>query len=169
MKWYLAILLLITSFSIHAQECDYRVNSVSGMDGTRLVITEPVELTGNFGKGALEAWTTVNGDTAIILAFVIYSPEDIPLVKGDKVSLIIGEESSIDFEIYQDPVQSTSTPKKLTCLVFLSPEEISALESKLITGIRFSGETYQHEGKIKKKNYGSIATLIRCVREYLTD
>ncbi|MCK5506836.1 MAG: hypothetical protein KAJ10_16845, partial [Thermodesulfovibrionia bacterium] len=80
MKWLTFILVLVSSISLQAQDCTYRVNSVSGMDGTRLVITEPIELTNNFDKGTLQAWTTIYGDTALILSFVIISSDEIPLI-----------------------------------------------------------------------------------------
>ncbi len=167
MKWLSLIFLLITTFSINAQDCSYRVNSVSGMDGTRLVITEPVELTSNFNKEPLQAWTTIYGDTALVLALVILSPDDIPLKKGDKVSLLTSENDSIVLKIFQDPVLATSTPKKLTCLIVLSPENIVSIEENTVTKVLIEGEDYQQEGGVKKRESEALTNLIVCVKEYL--
>jgi hypothetical protein len=138
------------------------------MDGTRLVITEPIELTNNFDKGVLQVWTTIYGDTALVLAFVIHSPDMIPLVKGDEINLLNTDGDSIALNIFQDPVQAKSSTKKLTCLAVLSPENITILENSIITKIQFQGERYQQEGIIKKKkSTEAIGKLIACVTEYL--
>jgi hypothetical protein len=168
MKWPIIFIVLISSISLQAQNCLYRVNSVSGMDGTRLVITEPIELTNNFENGTLEAWTTIYGDTALVLAFVIHSPDMIPLVKGDEIILLNADGEAITLNIYQDPVKAQSNAMKLTCLTVLSPENIAALENSIITKIQFQGEQYQQEGIIKKKkSTEAIGKLIGCIKKYL--
>ena len=167
MKWSAVFLLLIPFLSINAQDCSYRVNSVSGMDGTRLVITEPIDVSANFAKGTLQAWTTIYGDTALVLAFVIIDPYEIPIKKGDEVRLIIAETDSFVLQIFQDPVLATSTPKKLTCLIALSADDIAHLEKNTVTNVLFEGVGYREEGKVKKKNAEEMLNLIVCTKKYL--
>lgn len=168
MKWTIVILLFLFSYSMNAQICSYRVNSVSGMDGTRLVITEPIEIKNNFDRGPLEAWTTIYGDTALVLAFVLISPKDIPLSKGDVIELMSSEEKSVSLEIFQDPVLANTSPKKLTCLTILSEEDILSLENSKINQVFIKGMDYQHDETInKEKSREAIGKLISCVKKYL--
>lgn len=167
MRWLIALFLFMT-LQINAQKCTYRVNSVSGMDGTRLVITEPVDLIKDFANGVLQVWTTIYGDTALVLAFVFIDTDEIELSKGDQISLFTKDEVAINLEIFQQPVKTSSTPIKTTCLTLVNPENIVTLEKAQITKIQFTGEKYRKEGIIKKKkSIEAIGTLVDCVKEYM--
>ncbi|MBA7536497.1 hypothetical protein ES705_28761 [subsurface metagenome] len=55
----LVVLLMFFSISIYGQKCNYLANKVSGMDGKRLVITEPLTLVSNYGEGSVDVWSTI--------------------------------------------------------------------------------------------------------------
>lgn len=168
MKWPILLLVIFTFFSLHAQNCSYRTNTVSGMDGTRLVITEPIDLVKNFKNSSLQTWTTIYGDTALVLAFVITSAEEMPVQIGDEISLNAKDGKTINLEIYQNPVQSKSDPKKFTCLTIINNENIGILENSIIKDVVFTGSSYKQEFSIRnKKAAGAIARLIVCVKDYL--
>jgi hypothetical protein len=138
------------------------------MDGTRLVITEPIDIVRDIDNGVLQAWTTIYGDTALVLAFVFITPNEIELSKGDQITLFTADEEIINLEIFQEPVKTTSTPKKLTCLTVVNSRNIASLEHALVNKIQLTGENYRKEGIIKKKkSTEAIGKLVSCVKEYL--
>lgn len=168
MKWPTLFLVIFISFSLHAQNCSYRTNTVSGMDGTRLVITEPVNLVKDFKNSSLQSWSTIYGDTALVLAFVLTSTEEIPVEIGDEIRLNTKDEETISLEIYQNPVKSKSDPLKLTCLTIINNENVEVLENSIIKGVVFKGSSYEQEFSIEnKKATRAIARLIACVKDYL--
>jgi thiazole synthase ThiGH ThiG subunit len=129
MKHYAIVFILLLSVSnIYAQNCKYLTNKVSGMDGSRLVITQPSLLTGKFYEGQLEVWATLQGDTAVTLAFVISNKMNLAVSKGDSVFLTLQNDDIISIPVTQDAKGLGEDIRKLTIMTTVGNDELAKLE-----------------------------------------
>ncbi len=167
MRLRFLLVILAIPILLHAQECKYLHNKISGMDGSRLIITEPVVFSSQRKTGNMEIWSTIYGDTVVVLAFIIYPQHTIEVSKGD--SLVITLDNNIVYlTIHQDAITMGKEEKKLTILSLLNKQNMEKLESFPSNTISISTS----EGKIsylakKKKQTKVISYLIDCVKDYL--
>ena len=126
---FLSILNVIT---VSAQDCKYIQNKVSGLDGTRLVITEPLDFSPVKKNEGMKIWSTVYGDTAVVLAFVITSQNSLSVSKGDSLVLTQSENSQVFLSVLQNATGIGNEVKTLTVLTLLNSENLMKLEDHLL-------------------------------------
>ncbi|MBN2522787.1 MAG: hypothetical protein JXB24_05910 [Bacteroidales bacterium] len=165
----LATILLFLSMGSYGQECQYVTNKVSGMDGTRLVITKPLNLSKDFGAGSVDVWSTIYGDTSLVISFVFNVKENFPLKKGDSILVILDTDEIISLKVLQKPVIKTENKNKsLTALTIVNKQAIELFQSHPANRIKIYFDTSTIEGTSKKKKQAlAIQTVINCVIEYL--
>ncbi len=165
----LTVFLLFLSIGIYGQECQYVINKVSGMDGTRLVITKPLNLSNDFGAGSVDVWSTIYGDTSLVISFVFNVRDNFPLKKGDSIRISLDTGEIIGLKVLQKPVIKTENKNKsLTALTRINKQTIEAFQSHATNGIMIHFNTTTIEGTSKKKKQSlAIQTVINCVIEYL--
>lgn len=165
----LNFLLILNTISVSAQNCKYIQNKVSGMDGTRLVITEPLDFSQQKKNEGLKIWSTVYGDTAVVLAFVVSSQNSLSVFEGDKLVLIQADSSKVYLSVFQDAMGTGDKVKSLTILALLNSENLLKLEQLPISTISVTTTntrlTYTAR---KEKQTMAIAKLIGCVKDYLS-
>jgi len=140
------------------------------MDGTRLIITKPIIVASQETTGKLEIWSTLYGDSAVVLAFVVYPKRSLSVSKGDSILVTLDNDTKVCLTIHQDAVAMGNEIMKLTILSMLNPENRRMLESHLVKGLIIS--TSQGEllfNTKKKKQANAVAYLIGCVKEYLVE
>ena len=166
---YLIIILLLVSTSVHAQECKYRANKVSGMEGTRLIITEPQSLSSKFENGTVKVWSTISGDTSLIVAFVIELKEEFLLNKGDSILARLDNDEIVGLVLMQNSVmKDNGKSKSLTAVTAVDKDAIEKFQSHLMTEIMIDfGENRKKGFTNKKGESKAIRTIINCVVRYL--
>jgi hypothetical protein len=169
MKKYALLLVLIFFFGyINAQNCKYLANKVSGMDGSRLVITLPSVLSGNFNEGFLEVWSTIKGDTSLVLAFVVNSNLPLKVSSGDSITLELENNERVYLSILQDASSAGNDLKKLTAMTLANAADIKRLESNLVKHIKIPSNLGNLEGNPgNKRQAAAIRTVSGCVKVYL--
>ncbi len=167
----LAILLLLLSTSVYGQKCKYIANKISGMDGTHLVITEPLFLSTNFGKGSVKVWSTIYGDTSLVVAFVLKSKKELILTRADSILIHIETGEVIVLELMQDPViKQDGSSKSLTALTRIDKPDIEKFQNYAVNKITLDSGDTKIEGTPKKKKQPlAIQRAINCVLEYLKE
>jgi hypothetical protein len=154
--------------SLDAQKCQYLTNKVSGMDGSRLVITNTHKLSTDFNEGLLEVWSTLMGDTAVIVAFVISSDKQYQVRKGDRICIMLENDSAVYFQIIQDALSSGTHPCKITAMTVINSMDIPQLESLAVRQISVPLNSMELKGIPKNKQQArSIDQIIGCVKVYL--
>lgn len=166
---YLIIVLLFVSTGMHAQKCRYLANKVSGMDGTRLIITEPLLLSSNFDDGNIEVWSTIYGDTALIVAFVIEINKDVHLNKGDSILTRLENDEIVGLKLIQNSaIKENEEGKVLTVLTEADKRDIELYQTSKVSEIIVSAGDMEMKGStIKKDQSIAIRTIINCVVRYL--
>jgi hypothetical protein len=168
-KSAIALLLFLIAESSIAQKCQYLTNKVSGMDGTRLVITQPLMLSGNFNDGTLEIWSTLSGDSAIIIAFEVKNKLLMDVHKNDSITVTLESGESIFIPVLQDAATVCGEKNKLTIMTMIGKSTILKLESSPMRNISIPvnlGELSGTPGN--KKQAGSIQKAISCVKGFIT-
>ncbi len=165
----LTTILLFLSIGSYGQKCQYVTNKVSGMDGTRLVITKPLILSNDFGAGSVDVWSTIYGDTSLVISFVFNVKENFPLKKGDSILVNLDTDEIIGLKVLQKPVIKTENKNKsLTALTIVNKKAIESFQNHPANKIKIHFDTATIEGTIKKKKQAlAIQTVINCVIEYL--
>ena len=165
----LFFLSILNVISVSAQDCRYIQNKVSGMDGTRLIITEPLVFSPGKKNEGLKIWSTVYGDSAVVLAFVISSQNLISVTKGDSLILTQSDDSKVYLQVYQDATGIGEKVKTLTVLTLLCSENLMKLEQQPTQTVSFTtiNEKLTYTAG-KKKQTEAIAKLIHCVKNYLS-
>ncbi len=166
---YLIIVLLFVSASIHAQKCKYLANKVSGMDGTHLIITEPLILSNNFDDGTVKVWSTIYGDTALVVAFVIELKEDVLLNKGDSIFTRLDNDEIVGLELIQNSsIKENENGKILTVLTEADKSVIKLYQSHKVSELLVRSGDMELKGSTTKKDQPvAIRTIINCVVRYL--
>jgi len=166
---YLIIVLLFVSTNMHAQKCKYLANKVSGMDGTRLIITEPLILSNNLDDGTVNVWSTIYGDTALIVAFVIELKEDVLLYKGDSILTRLDSDEIVGLELIQNSsIKENEKGKILTVLTEADKSDIKLYQSHKVSELMVRTENMELKGSTAKKDQSiAIRTVINCVVRYL--
>ncbi len=168
MKLTAIVASLTLALNLYGQKCDYLVNTVSGMDGSHLVITETARFTKDFDGMALEVYASLYADTAVMLSFVINGSTDFDLHAGDYIFLGNGSEKNLELVIWQEPVKVTKGTPKTTCNVLLSKEQAKAITDIAVTELRFtSGETDLTATVDKKKDATAIGDKLSCVLAFI--
>ncbi len=170
MKQRFFILLLILSIgNVNAQNCRYIQNKVSGMDDTRLVITEPLDFSSQAKNEGLKIWATVYGDTAVVLAFVVTTNNSLSVSKGDSIILTRTDNLKIYLSAHQDAATLGNETKTLTVLTILDMENLRRSELQPVSEISIltlrDKLSYTAENR---KQAAAIVNLINCVKTYLT-
>ena len=163
-------LLLILAIPANAQDCKYLQNKVSGMDGTRLVITEPVIFSNQKNGENMEIWSTIYGDTAVVLAFVVYSDSNISVSKGDTLNVTPEDNPPVYLLVHQDASAMGGEMKKLTVLTVPDQNQLQRLER--FPAYKISVNTSQgikFFSTKKKKKANTIRYLVGCVKSYLNE
>ncbi len=167
---FLLVLSLIIAIPANAQDCKYLQNKVSGMDGTRLVITEPVIYSNQKDCGNMEIWSTVYSDTAVVLAYVIYFDSTISVSQGDTLTVALEDKSPVYLLIHQNAAAIGSEMKKLTILTVPDHNQLQQLER--YPAYKISVNTSQGMKSFstkKKKKANTIRYLVGCVKSYLKE
>jgi hypothetical protein len=167
---YFVIAFLFVFVNIHAQKCRYLVNKVSGMDNSRLIITEPRSLCENFGDGDVNVWSTIYGDTSLVLAFVFESNENLlPLNKGDSIFVRLDNDEVQSFILKQNAVEKVEGKKNLlTALTIVDNDAIGILQKHLVEEIKVNFGEKSINGLVEKKDEPeAIRTVINCVVRHL--
>ena len=166
---YLIIVLLFVSTNLHAQKCHYLANKVSGMDGSRLIITEPLSLSENFGDGAVKVWSTIYGDTSLVVAFVIQMNEKYSLNKGDSILIRLDNDDSIGLVLFQNSVVKNDGKNNLiTALTEVDKDAIEKFQKRGISEIMIDFGDKKVSGSTEKKGESfALRTVINCVVRYL--
>ena len=162
---FLSILNVIT---VSAQDCKYIQNKVSGLDGTRLVITEPLDFSPVKKNEGMKIWSTVYGDTAVVLAFVITSQNSLSVSKGDSLVLTQPDNSKVFLQVLQNAKSTGNEVKILTVLTLLNSENLMKLEQQYVNTISVTtANTKLSYTARKKKQAMAIGQLLGCVKSYL--
>jgi hypothetical protein len=165
----LAVLFLavLFSFTTNGQKCSYLSNKVSGMDGSRLVITNPVTLSDNFNQGSIEVWATLTGDTTIVIAFVFYTTLPLSVAGSDTIQIFLANNDTVNFMVQQDASAMGTAQKKLTAVTILKESDIPAIESSPVTSIELPVNLGRHNGQpSNKKQAAAIQKVLGCVKPY---
>lgn len=166
---YLIILLLFVFSSSYSQKCEYLVNKVSGMDGSLLIITQPVILSEDFEDGLVKVWSTIYGDTSLIVAFVFEMKEELALSKGDSIIAILDNEELIGLELIQNSVSKDGESGKITtAMTALDQSVIELLQTHKLSEIKLTQAGMNMAGEIEKKSEATaIQKVINCVFRHL--
>jgi hypothetical protein len=169
MKNYIFRLLLILICShAEAQQCKYLTNKISGMNGSRLVITVPYTLSANFKLGRLEVWSTLYGDTAVTLAFVVHTNLQLSVSRGDSIKLTLENAQRADLPILQDASSTAGSAGKLTIMTVVGKEYLDKLMDNLVQHIILPVNLGNLEGSpVNKKQSAAIRNVLGCVKIYL--
>ncbi|MGD2034833.1 MAG: hypothetical protein PVF73_07245 [Bacteroidales bacterium] len=169
MRSLTAFVFLIFFTNAWSQKCHYLINKVSGMDSSRLVITEPVNLSKDFGVGSVDVWSTIYGDTSLVLAFVFNVKENFPVKQGDRIYINFMDGEEMVLEIFQKPVlKSEGKEKLLTTLTSVEGSALEALRNQQVRGISVHfGNAVVGGTTLKKNQTTAIQTTVNCVIEYL--
>jgi hypothetical protein len=163
-------LLLLILVPARAQKCSYIQNKISGMDGTRLIITKPVIVASENTIGKLEIWSTLIGDTAITLALVSYPQKMTTVSKGDSITLILEDNSKLYLTIHQDAVATGKEVLKLTILSIPDSEILQMLELYPVYKVSVSTSEGELQYSIKnRKQAHAISNSIGCIKEYVKE
>lgn len=161
------MLFLLANTAI-AQDCRYLTNKVSGMDGTRLVITQPMSVSNNFNEGTLEVWSTLRGDTSVIIALVVTNKLQLHVNKTDSIVFTLESGESVFIPVLQDASSITGEWNKLTIMTLISTDQIFKLETTPVKNISITVNSLKMEGEPgNKKQAASIQKAIGCVKQYL--
>ncbi len=165
---FLILLLILSIGNVNAQNCRYIQNKVSGMDGTRLVITEPLDYSAQTISERLKIWATVYGDTAVVLAFVVTTNNSLSVSKGDSIILTRKDNSKVYLSAHQDAATLGNETKTLTVLTLLDLENLQRLELQPVSelSISTSGDKLLYIAE-NRKQAATIVNLINCVKTYL--
>ncbi len=167
-KWAVISLLILYAANIIAQECKFITNRISGMDGTRLVITQPMMLSNKFNSGTLEVWSTLSGDTAIVMAFVCNINFLMHVKKSDTITLKLENSEEVSIPILQDAASVDGDQKKITIMTMVNDSESSKLKASPVKHIAIPVNLGIMEGApTSKRQAASIQKAISCVNEYL--
>jgi len=166
---YLIIVLFFVSVNLYAQKCHYLVNKVSGMDDTRLVITEPLSLSENFGDGAVKVWSTIYGDTSLVVAFVIQMNEKYTLDKDDSILVRLENDDILGLVLFQNSVMKNEGKNNvITALTEIDKDAIEIFQKHEISEIIIDfGENKVSGSTDKKGESVALRTVINCVVRYL--
>ncbi len=165
----LVVLLMFFSISIYGQKCNYLANKVSGMDGKRLVITEPLTLVSKYGEGSVDVWSTIYGDTSLMIAFVIRSKQELALIKGDSINITLDTGDQIILNVMQDAVsKETDQTYSLTALTRIDDLLIEKFQNQIIEKVAIDyGDSITEGSPQNKKQAVAIRNIVNCVVEYL--
>lgn len=152
--------IILTTSIVSGQKCKYLTNKVSGMDNSRLVITQAQRFSGN----KLDVWAKLHQDSNIVLALVL--KEHFPLRVFKDASIILGENNQelITLHVLQDASRPLNANKSLTIYALISKEEFQVIEEKNINLIKVQTEDgwIDYEAASKKERL-SVNRVLGCI------
>ncbi len=154
----------------NAQKCSYITNTVSGMDGTRLVITQPEIFANGSEQGLIEVWAKLHLDSVIVLSIVLHEAHEITVIKGDSLVLADTDGGLVHLSVMQDVSNPSDDRKSVTIYAIVTNEVYHQVEDLQIASLEFktSEGTLNLDSDYRKGRH-SIPRVLGCVHAVLED
>ncbi|MBN1950089.1 MAG: hypothetical protein JW801_02745 [Bacteroidales bacterium] len=156
--------IILTTTIASGQKCNYLSNTVSGMDNSRLVITNPERFNGNDA----DVWAKLHQDSLIVLAVVI--KEDYPVEIARNNQLILGEndEAIVTLSVLQDAMRDIDTHKPLTVYATINRASYALIGNRTVNQIRIQTENGWIEFEATgRKELKALNKVLYCISVYL--
>ena len=154
--------------SVLGQKCEYLSNTVSGMDGTRLVITEPQIYAKKSPAGQVDVWAKLHLDSLIVLSVVLHDSAAHEFLKGDPLIMMEEDHEVLSLEVLQDARKAEGSGKSLTVYSVLTTEDYETVKNSLVSELRLKSPTgWMNLEAGNKKQARSLVSVLGCIAVFL--
>jgi len=162
------VFFILLTGSLFGQKCEYLSNAVSGMDGTRLVITEPQLYAKKSPAGQVDIWAKLHLDSLIVLSVVLHDTHALEFTKGDPLIMLEGDHELLSLEILQDAKRAAGSGKSLTVYAVLSLKDYKAIKNSGVNELRLKSPTgWMKIEAGNKKQAKSLGRVLGCIAVFL--
>ena len=152
-------------FSIHAQKCSYISNTVSGMDGSRQIITEPITIKEEGDPGKLIVWSKLHLDTSIVVAFTIENYGGADLNDLDRIMMNLKDGSELTLALMNKISLRKQENTKYTLYAVLDDNELSILTQTNVSSLYLVSEEKTVNFLPDRKGTGAVKKVVSCVEK----
>jgi hypothetical protein len=162
------VLFSLLTGSVFGQKCQYLSNTVSGMDGTRLVITEPQLYAKKSPAGQVDVWAKLHLDSLIVLSVVLHDSMALEFHKGDPMILLEEDTELLSLEILQDALRDAGLDKPLTVYALVSLEGFETVKNSVVNELRLKTPTgWMNIEARNTKQAKSLVSVLGCIAVFL--